>query len=110
MFIKTAKFFKTLSQRKTLACMISHFRLFETLWTIACQASLSMGSSRQEYRSRLSCHPPGDLPDPGIEPAFLMSPALAGRFFILVPPGKPKRRAHNHLSPQSNLPKYSRQF
>ena len=53
-----------------------------TLWTIACQAPLSMGFSRQEYWSGLSCHPSGDLPDPRIEPSSLMSPALAGRFFI----------------------------
>ena len=51
-----------------------------TLWTVACQAPLSMGFSRQEYWSQLPC-PPGDLPDPGIETASLMSPALAGRFF-----------------------------
>ena len=37
--------------------------------------------SRQEYRSGLPCPPPGDLPDPGIKPASIMSPALAGRFF-----------------------------
>ena len=37
--------------------------------------------SRQEYWSELQCPPPGDLPDPGIEPASLTSPALAGRFF-----------------------------
>ena len=40
-----------------------------------------MGFSRQEYWSELPCPPPGDLPDPGTEPAFLMSPALAGVFF-----------------------------
>ena len=51
------------------------------LWTVACQAPLSMGFSRQEYWSRWSCPPPRDLPDPGMEPASLMSPALAGRFF-----------------------------
>ena len=39
------------------------------------------GFSRQEYWSGMPCPPPGDLPDPGIEPASLMSPALAGRFF-----------------------------
>ena len=39
------------------------------------------GFSRQEYWSGLPCPPPGDLPDPGIKPAFLLSPALAGRFF-----------------------------
>ena len=59
----------------------SHVRLFETLWIIAHQAPLSMGVSRQEYWSELPCPPPGDLPDPGIEPKSLKSPALAGRFF-----------------------------
>ena len=51
------------------------------LWTIARQAPLSMGFSRQEYWSGLLCPPPGDLPDPGIEPTSLTSPALAGRYF-----------------------------
>ena len=50
-------------------------------WTAACQAPLSMGFSRQEYWSGLPCPPPGYLPDPGIKPASLMSPALAGEFF-----------------------------
>ena len=66
------------------ACMLSHFshaQLFVALWTIACQASLSIGFSRQEYWSRLSCPSPGDLPNPRIEPTSLMSPALAGGFF-----------------------------
>ena len=40
-----------------------------------------MGFSRQEYWSGFPCPPPGDLPNPGFEPAFLMSPALAGWFF-----------------------------
>ena len=64
--------------------MQSHFsyvQLFGTLWTAACQAPLSMGFSRQEDWSGLSCPPPGDLPNPGIEPASLMSSALAGGFF-----------------------------
>ena len=46
------------------------------LWTIASQAPLSMGFSRQEYWSGLPYLPPGDLPDPVIEPMSLMSPAL----------------------------------
>ena len=45
------------------------------------QAPLSMGFSGQEYRSVLSCPPPGDLPDPGIETMSLMSPSLADGFF-----------------------------
>ena len=56
---------------------------FATPWTLAHQAPLSMGFSRQEYWSGLPCPPPGDLPYPGIKPASLMSPALAGRFFTI---------------------------
>ena len=47
---------------------LSHVQLFATPWTVACQASSSMGFSRQEYWSGLSFPSPGDLPDPGIEP------------------------------------------
>ena len=64
--------------------MLSRFsrvQLFETLWTIACQASLSTEFSRQEPWSGLLCPPPGDLPDPGIEPMSPKSPALAGKLF-----------------------------
>ena len=64
--------------------MLSHFSfflLFATLWSIACQVLLSMGFSRQEYWSGLPCPPPGNLPDPGIKPVSLKSPALAGRSF-----------------------------
>ena len=50
-------------------------------WTKTCQAPLSMRSSRKEYWSMLLCPPPGDLPDPGMEPVPLMPSALAGRFF-----------------------------
>ena len=49
--------------------------------TVACQAPLSMGFSKQEHWSGLPCPSPGDLPDPGIEPAALKPPALSGRFF-----------------------------
>ena len=52
-----------------------------TPWTVADQAPLSMGFSRQEYWSVLSCPPPADLPNSGIESVSLMSPALAGGFF-----------------------------
>ena len=51
------------------------------LWTLACQAPLSTGFSRQEYWSQLPCPPPRDLPDPGTEPASLMFPALSHVFF-----------------------------
>ena len=52
-----------------------------TPWTVGCQAPLSMGFSRQEYWNGLSSSSPEDLPDPGIEPLSLTSPALAGGFF-----------------------------
>ena len=54
--------------------------LFVTLWTIACQDSLSMGFSRQEYWSGLPLPSPKDLPDPGVESG---SPVSAGRFFTI---------------------------
>ena len=68
-----------------LSCF-SPVRLFGTPWTVAHQTPLSLGFSRQEYWSGLLCPPPGDLPDPGIKPTSLMSPALAGGFFTTVPP------------------------
>ena len=58
---------------------------FKIPWTVAHQAPLSMGFSRQEYWSGLPFPPPGDLPDPGIEP---VSPELAGEFFPTELPGK----------------------
>ena len=67
-------------------CMLNRFsrvRLFATPWTVACQAPLSVEFSRQEYWSGLSCPSPGNLPDPGIEPVSLTSPALAGGFFTI---------------------------
>ena len=59
-------------------------------WAVAHQAPLSMGFSRQEYWSKLPFPSPGDLPELEIEPR---SPALAGRFFTIEPPGKPDRYA-----------------
>jgi len=63
--------------------------LFVTPWTIACQAPLSIGFPRQEYWSGLPCPPPRNLPDPGMEPVSLMSPALQAGSLPLVPCGKP---------------------
>ena len=58
-------------------------------WTIASQTLLSMGFSKQEYWSGLPFPSPLDLPNPGTEPASLVSAALAGGFFITALPGKP---------------------
>ena len=63
-----------------LLSRFSHVQLSATLWTVAFQAPLSMGFSRQEYWSGLPCPPPGDPPNPGIETMSLMSAALAGGF------------------------------
>ena len=67
-------------------CTLSRFGhvwLFVMLWTVAHQASLSMGFYRQEYWSGLPCPPPGDLPDSGTGPVSLTSPVLAGVFFTI---------------------------
>ena len=60
---------------------VSPVLLFATPWTVAYQAPLSMEFSRQEYWSGLSLPTLGNLPDLGIEPTSLASPALAGGFF-----------------------------
>ena len=78
--------------------VISRVWFFATPWTVAHQAPLSMEFSRQEHWSGLPFPPPGDLPDPGIEPTSLLSPALAGRFITTGPPGKPSwelQRTHS---------------
>ena len=61
--------------------MLSCVQLFATPWTVAHQDPLSVGFSRQEYWSGFPFPPPGALPNPGIEPASLTSPALASGFF-----------------------------
>ena len=66
---------------KSLSCV----QLFATLWTVAHQAPLYMGFSRQEYWSGLPFPYPGDLPDPGIEPR---SPALQADALTSEPPEK----------------------
>ena len=66
--------------------LLSRVQLFATPWTVARQAPLSMGFSRQEYWSGLPFPSPGDLPDPGIEPG---SPALQADALSSEPPGKP---------------------
>ena len=82
-----------------LSCFI-HVRLFETLWTTACQAPLSMRFSKQEYCSGLGCPSPGDSPNPGIEPVSLMSPALAGGFFTT---STTREAQQSHRKPQCRV-------
>ena len=76
------KFYSSRSLRRAGLCQ-SPLTLCVTPWTVARQAPLSVGFSRQEHPSGLPCPPPGDLPDPGIEPVFLKSPALAGGFLTI---------------------------
>ena len=79
-------FLNVRSEVKSLSCV----RLFVTPWTVAYQASPSMGFSRQVYWSGLPFPSPGDLPDPGIKPE---SPALQADALPSEPPGKPGSRA-----------------
>ena len=75
---------------------LSHVQLFVTPWTVAHQAPLSMGFSRQEYWSGLPFLTPGDLPDPGIKP---LSPSLAGGFFTTSATWEAFDSLIYHLSP-----------
>ena len=73
---------------KSLSCV----RLFATPWTVAHQAPLPMGFSRQEYWSGLPFPSPGDLPDPEIKPR---SPALQADTLTSEPPGKPQDKCYS---------------
>ena len=70
------------------ACVLNHVQLFATPFSVAHRALLSREFSKQEYWSALPLLTPGDLPDPEIESKSLVSPALEGKFFTTVPPGK----------------------
>ena len=61
---------------------------FATLWSVALQAALSTGFSRQEYWSGLLCPPPGDVPKPRTQTHIFWSSCIAGRFFTAARPGK----------------------
>ena len=69
-------------QMRECGCTLSYIRLLAIPWTIAHQAPLSMGFSRQGHWSALPFPPAGDLPNQGIGPMSLMSPPLAGGFFL----------------------------
>ena len=79
-YISTCRSYYFYLQMKCEVQSLSRVRLFATPWTVACQAPLSMGFSRQEYWSGLPFPSPGDLPNPGIEPG---SPALQADAFTL---------------------------
>ena len=77
------------------AQLLSHVRLFVTLWTVPCQAPQSMGFSREEYWSGMPCAPPGDLPHPGIKPR---SPVLQVDSLLLSHWGSPMYSAYEMSS------------
>ena len=77
---------------------LSHVWLFATPWTVACQAPLSMGFSKQDYWGGLPCPPPGDLPDPGIE---LRSPASQAGSSPSEPPETPGPQSREGVGKKS---------
>ena len=84
---------KVIRQMYVCAPSFLHVCLFVTPWTVTLQAPLPLVFSRQEYWSGLQFSPPGDLPDPEMEPMSPASLALAGRFFTTEPP-----QANLHIS------------
>ena len=96
LIVLSAPFVSTLTPWRTLfikhAYVLSHFscvQLIGTLWTVAHQALLSMGFSRQEYWSGLLCPPPEDLPNPGIKLSSPVYPDGQACSLPLASPGKP---------------------
>ena len=88
--------------------VLSHFSrvwLCATLWTVACQAPLSMEFSRLEYWSGLTFPSPGDLPNPGIEPASLASHALTGWFFTTSATWEAQAALHRAIPDEPPKPK-----
>ena len=71
--------------------------------TVGPYAPLSMGFYRQGYWSGLACPPPGDLPDPGMEPMSLVSPALQVDYLPLLSPGKPQRTVWSFLKKKTKI-------
>ena len=82
------EFQKMKASNNVLSCF-SHVWLFETPWTVACQAPLSMGFSRQEYWGVFPAPPPGDLPHPGIKMSLLCLWHWQMDSLPLAPPGEP---------------------
>ena len=88
-WVRNSKILQSFTNVNISASVLSCDLLFAAPWTVACQAPPSVGFSRQEYWSRLFFPSPGDLLGPGIKPTSHVSPALAGGFFTIEPPGKP---------------------
>ena len=97
------KFFEASSLNLLLTLSVSHSVMSDSVtpWTLASQAPLSVGFSRQEYWSGLPFLSPGDLPDPGIEPR---SPALQEDSLLCEPPGKPYSELNKGPVELSQLP------
>ena len=70
-----------IGKKSAMLSCFSRVQLCATPWTVAHQAPLSMGILQARIQEWVACPPPGDLPNPGMEPESLMSPALAGGFF-----------------------------
>ena len=88
-----------LSESSLLVAPLTIFQLLcATPWTVAHQAPLSMGFSRQEYWSGLPLPPPGDLPDPRLKPTSNASPALTGSLYLCATWGTPNRSMRNLYS------------
>ena len=83
--------------------LLSPVQLVATPWTVAQQALLSVEFPRQECLSRVSFPSSGHLPNPGIQPLSLVSPALAGKFFTTEPPEKPKEVYMSLINQQINI-------
>ena len=85
-------------------CLLSHFSLpdCETLWTVDCQALLSMGFSREENWSGLPCLPLGNLSDPGIESVSPASPAMHVYSLLMNHQGSPKGNLGIHMNPRDS--------
>ena len=98
---------QALSRLLCAQLLLSRVPLFVTPWTVAHQASLSMGFSRQEYWSGLPFPIPGDLPNPGIEPTSAVFAALAGGPFTIEPPRKSSELLNTPIIQNQITPLYA---
>ena len=101
MYSLLKNFLTNIKNKNHSACVLNHFscvQLFATPCTVALQAALSTGFCKQEYWSGLPCPFPRDLPDPGIEPASAVSPALQMDSLPLSYQGNPKSTLKSTIS------------